>query len=59
MDRLCYFCLVFVMRSCASVLMPCGHLLFWPSFLMSNCEFVTLGQVRYLIVSIPAICPLS
>ena len=36
----------------------------WLSFVMSNCVFVTfqcgiLGQVWYLIVSIPDICPLS
>ena len=36
----------------------------WLSFVMSNCVFVTfpcgiLGQVRYLIVSIPYLCPLS
>ena len=36
----------------------------WLSFVMSNCAFVTfpcgiLGQVWYLIVSIPDLCPLS
>ena len=36
----------------------------WLSFVMSNCVFVTfpcgiLGQVRYLIVSIPDLCVLS
>ena len=36
----------------------------WLSFVMSNCVFVTfpcgiLGQVWYLIVSIPDLCPLS
>ena len=36
----------------------------WLSFVMSNCMFVTfpcgiLGQVWYLIVSIPDLCPLS
>ena len=37
---------------------------FWLWFVMSNCEFVTfpigiLGQVWYLIVSLPDLCPLS
>ena len=36
----------------------------WLSFVMSNCAFVTFpfgiqGQVCYLIVSIPDLCPLS
>ena len=36
----------------------------WLSFVMSKCVFVTfpcgiLGQVWYLIVSIPNLCPLS
>ena len=44
---------------------PAGkRLTSWLSFVMSNCEFVTfllgfLGQVWYLIVSIPDLCPLS
>ena len=70
MNYLCYFCLVFVMLSQASVYIdalwsPAGKgLTSWPSFVMSNCVFVTfpcdiLGQVWYLIVSIPDICPLS
>ena len=49
-------------------LLACGHLLGkgwpWLSFVMSNCEVVTfpcgiLGQVLYLIVSIPDLCHLS
>ena len=33
----------------------------WLSFVVSNCEFVTgiLGQVWYLIVSIPDLCTLT
>ena len=31
----------------------------WFSFVMSNCEVVNLGQVWYLIVLIPDLCPLS
>ena len=39
---------------------PAGKgLISWLSFVMSKCEFVILGQVWYLIVSIPDICPLS
>ena len=43
---------------------PAGKgLTFWLSFVMSYCEFVTfpigiLGQLWYLIVSIPDLCPL-
>ena len=40
------------------------ELISWLSFVMSNCVFVTfacgiLGQVWYLIVLIPDLCPLS
>ena len=66
MDHLCYYCLVFVMFSRVCLLVPCGQLLGkdWLLFVMSNCVFVTfpcgiLGQVWYLIVSIPDLCPLS
>ena len=54
MDHLCYFCLVFVMLSCASVQVidalwsPAGKGLTctsWLSFVMSNCEVVTLPLV--------------
>ena len=39
-------------------------LIYWLSFVMSNCDFVTfqcgiLGQVWYLIVPIPDLCCLS
>ena len=50
MDRLCYFCLVFVMLLCVSVFdalwSPAGKgLTSWPSFVMSNCEVVTFPLV--------------
>ena len=46
MGHLCYFCLVFVMLSCASVYerlwSPAGKgLTSWLSFVMYNCEVVT------------------
>ena len=62
MDHLCYLCLVFVMFSrlfIAALWSPAGEgLTSWLLFLMFNCVFVnfpcsTLGQVYYLIVSIP------
>ena len=68
MDHLCYFCIVFVMLSrllIAALSSPGGKgLASWLSFVVLNCVVVTfpfgiLGQVRYLIVSIPALCPLS
>ena len=69
MDQLCYFCLVFVMLSCATVIDALwSHaekgLTSWFSFVMSNCEVVTfpigiLGQVWLLNISIPDLCPLS
>ena len=69
MDHLiCYLCLVFVQLSyffIAALWPPAGKgLTFWLSFVVSNCEFVTfpcgiLGQVTYLIVSIPDLCHLS
>ena len=63
-------CYAFV-RVCLYV--PCGHLLVkwltsWLSFVVSNCAFVTcvchvpigiIGQVWYLIVSIPNLCTLT
>ena len=66
MDHLCYFCIVFVMLSrllIAALWSPAGQrLTFWLSFVMLNCVPVTfpfgvLGQVWYLLVSIPDLCP--
>ena len=64
MDHLCYLCLVFLCF-CVCSLLPCGKgLTSWILFAMFNCVFVTfpcgiLGQVWYLIVSIPDHCRLS
>ena len=61
-----YLCLVFVMLSClfiAALWSPAVKgLTSWLLFVMFNCTFVTfpcgiLGQVRYLIVLIPDLCP--
>ena len=62
-------CYAFV---CVCLFVTCGHLLWspagkgltsWLLFVVPNCEFVTfigiLGQVRYLIVSIPDLCTLT
>ena len=63
-----YFCIVFVMLSrllIAALWSPAGKgLTSWLSFVVLNCVVVTfpfgiLGQVWYLIVSIPDIFPLS
>ena len=68
MDHLCYLCLVFAMCSrlfIAALWSPAGKgLTSGVSFLMFICVFVTfrcgiLGQVWYLIVSIPNLCHLS
>ena len=68
MDHLCYLCLVFVMLSClfiAALWTPAGKgLTLGCCFVMLICVFVTfpcgiLGQVWYLIVSIPDLCRLS
>ena len=68
MDHLCYLCLVLVMLShlfIAALWSPAGKgLISWLLFVMLNCDFVTfphfiLGQVWYLIVSIPDLCHLS
>ena len=68
MDHLCYVCYVFVMLSrlvIDAVWSPVEKgLTSWLSFVIFNCVFVTfpcgiLGQVRYLIVSIPDLCHLS
>ena len=67
MDHLCYLCLVFVMLSrllIAALWSPEGKVITsWLLFVMF-CDFVTfpfgiLGQVWYLIVSIPDPCCLS
>ena len=64
MDHLYYLCLVFVIFSrlfIAALYSPAWKgLTSWLLFLMFHCVFVTfpcgvLGQVRYLIVSIPDI----
>ena len=65
MDHLYYLCLVFVMLSrlfIAALWSPAGKgLTSWLLFVMSNCVFPCdiLGQVWYLVVSIPDICRLS
>ena len=67
-DHLCYLCLVFAMLSrlyIAALWSPAGKgLTSWLLFVMFNCIFVTvpcgiLGQVWYLIASIPDLCRLS
>ena len=58
-------CYAFARLFFDALLSPAGRgLAAWLSFVMSNCVFVTfpcgiLGQVWYLIVSIPDLCPLS
>ena len=54
-NHLCYFCLVFVMLSCASFFFfdalwsPSGKgLTSWLSFVMSNCEVVTFPLVSWV-----------
>ena len=68
MDRSCYLYLVFVILSrlfIAALWSTAGKgLTFWLLIVMLNCVFVTfpfgiLGQVWYLIVSIPDPCRLS
>ena len=64
MDHLYYLCLVFVML-CVCLWTPAGKgLTSWLLFVMLNGIFVTfpcgiLGQVWYLIVSIPDLCRLN
>ena len=62
------FCLVFAMSLCASVICalwsPAGiGLTTWHLFVVSNCEchfpIGILGEVWYLIVSIPDLCTLT
>ena len=66
MDHFCYFCIVFVMLSrqlIAALWSPAGKgLASWLSFVVLNWVVVSfpfgiLGQVRYLTVSIPDLCP--
>ena len=68
MDHLCNFCIVFVLLSrllIAALWSPAGKgLTSWLSFMVLNCVVVTfpfgiLGQVWYLIASIPDLCPPS
>ena len=68
MDHLCYLWLVFVMLwhlfIAALWLSAVKGLTSWLLFVMFNCVFVTfpcgiLGQVWYLILSIPYLCCLS
>ena len=68
MDHLRYFSIVFVMLSrllIAALWSPAGKgLTSWLSFVVLNCVVVTfpfgiLGQLGYLIVSIPDLCPFS
>ena len=68
MDHLCYFCLVFFVRSglfiAASWSPARKGQTSWPLLVMCNCVFVTipcgiLGQVWYLIVLFPDLCRLS
>ena len=65
MDHLCYSSNVFVMLSrlfIAALWSPAGKVLTsWLSLVMFDCVFVTfpcgfLGQVWYLIVTIPDLC---
>ena len=69
MDLLCFFCLVFAMSLCASVYM-CFVVTCWEradllalvcGVLLRVCHFPIgiLGQVWYLIVSIPDLCTLT
>ena len=68
MDHLCVLCLVFLMLKClfiAALWSPAGEgltswlmlMIFYPSFVTFSCGI--LGQVWYLIVSFPVLCPLS
>ena len=68
MYHLCYLCLAFFMPMrllIAALLSPAGkRLTSWLLLVMFNCVFVTfqcgvLGQLWYLIVSIPDLCRLS
>ena len=55
----CLLCLRTRLFICA-LWSPAGKgLTSWLSFVVSYCEFVTLGRVWYLIVSIPDLCTLT
>ena len=61
-----FFCLAFAMPLCVSVYMclvvtSWERADLWLSFVVSNCEFPIgiMGQVWFLIVSIPALCTLT
>ena len=55
---MCLLCLCARLFICA-FWSPAGKgLTSWLSFVVSNCEFGILGQVWYLIVSIPDLCTL-
>ena len=60
---LCLLCLCACMFICALWSPARKGLTSWLSFVVSNCEFVTfpgnLGQVWYLIASIPDLCTLT
>ena len=69
-DLLCFFSVLCLLCLCARLFIcalwsPAGKgLTSWLSFVVFNFEFVTfpcgiLGQVRYLIVSIPDLCTLT
>ena len=69
MDLLCLFCLVFAMPLCASVYI-CLVVTFWErgdllglvcgvKLLVCHFPIDTLGQVWYLVVSIPDFCTLT
>ena len=68
MDHLCYFCVAFAMLSCMLIVALWSHagkgLTSWLPFVLLNCVNATfpysiLGQVWYLIISIPDRCPIS
>ena len=70
MDLLCFCSVLCLLCLCARLFIcalwsPAGKgLTSWLSFVVSNCEFVIfsigiLGQVWYLIVSIPDLCTLT
>ena len=56
MDHLCFFlscvCYAFCLFICALWSTAGKGLTSWLSFLVSNCEFVTLGQVWYFFIII-------
>ena len=63
MDRFCYLCFVFVMLSrlsIAALWSPAGKgLTSWLLYVMNIVIILLLGQVWYLIVSIPELCLLT